>query len=71
MGFGESTVGSVNNVPQHPGYDNANYIGADDNLVEADTALDAALKANADADAAESAAGDSADAAIQSDVDAQ
>ena len=69
MGFGESTVGSVNNVPQHPGYDNANYIGADDNLVEADTALDAALKANADADATESAAGDAADAAIQSDVD--
>ena len=73
MGFGESTVGSVNNVPQHPGYDDANYIGADDNLVEADTALDAALKANADADAAmqadvdaNEADSDSADAAIQS-----
>ena len=38
MGFGESTVGSVNNVPQHPGYANANYLGADDNLVEADGA---------------------------------
>ena len=55
MGFGTSTVGSVDNVPQHPGYAGANYLAAGDNLVEADQALDAALKANADADASSTA----------------
>ena len=60
MGFGESTVGTVNNVPQHPGYANANYLGADDNLVEADEALDAELKANADADAQQASAASAA-----------
>jgi hypothetical protein len=56
MGFGTSTVGSTNNVPQHPGYAGADYLGADDNLVEADMALDAAQAANASADAAQATA---------------
>ena len=76
MGFVTSTVGSVDNVPTHPGYDGADYIGADDDMVAADMALDAALKANADADALlaadvdqNEADSDAADAAIQADVD--
>ncbi len=77
MGFSTSTVGTVNNIPQHPGYAGAEYLSEDDDLVEADFALDAALEANADADAALAAdvdaneiASNDADAAIQSDVDA-
>ena len=51
LGFETSEVGSVDNVPTHPGYEGTAHLDAVSTLVGADVALDAALAANATADA--------------------